>query len=210
MLIFAIDCYGKGTSAGVLPYAYNENGVLCFQIGQEPNGLWADFGGKADPHEKHTHETAAREFSEETRYVYGRYSLLKHHHNKDIYIRPSAAFRESKRYILRRLREKLFHPKGYYVMYLAHVDYIPAQDFTCAPKVPHYEKKAYEWVPVAQLLSELNNATDREHAYINGMKVRPPFYDTIMHNYDTIGQLVYKRPPMHPTKHRTMRAARTH
>ena len=211
LLLTITGCYAKDpTAAGVFPFAYNEQGVLCFLLGQEPNGLWADFGGKVDPHEKYSHQTAIREFSEETRYVYGRYASLKHTRNKEAYIRPGTAFKESKKYIARRLREKLVHPKGYYVMYLAHVDYIPAEEFNCASKVPHYEKKAYVWVPVNELLEDLKNSSDRHHAYVNGMKVRPPFYDTVMHNYNTIMHTVHNASKHHLTKHRTMRAAHTH
>jgi hypothetical protein len=210
LLLTITGCYSKVPSAGVLPYAYNEQGILCFLIGQEPNGLWADFGGKADPHEKYTQQVAVREGSEETRYVYGRYALLKHNRNKEVYIRSSAALKESKKYLARHLREKLVHPKGYYVMYLADVDYIPAQEFNCAPKVPHYEKKAYVWVPATELLESLKNSADRNNAYVNGMKMRPPFYDTVMHNYGTIMRVVTNASKRHVAKHRIMRAAHTH
>ena len=54
-------------SAGVLPYTYDQNGVLLFLLGKDHEGDWSDFGGRCEFKDYNDPiNTASREFYEET------------------------------------------------------------------------------------------------------------------------------------------------
>lgn len=53
-------------AAGILPFAVHE-GIIIFLVGKDAqDGLWSDFGGKAEQLDKTDLDTAQREFTEET------------------------------------------------------------------------------------------------------------------------------------------------
>jgi hypothetical protein len=173
------------TSAGVLPYA-SKCGTVYFLIGKEPNGLWADFGGRAELHDGTTKNTASREFSEETRYVYGKYELNK---NLKKFCGKSCK-RASIAYIKSHITGVVSHPRGYYKMFLAEVDYIPAKTFKHAAKIPHYEKKDYAWVPADKFLSVIRDSQDRLQTYFGVKHIRQQFVDTIQTNYRKVKKII--------------------
>ncbi|MBI2774771.1 NUDIX domain-containing protein [Candidatus Dependentiae bacterium] len=187
----------KNIDAGILPYYYDENGKAYFLLGKEPNGVWADFGGKHEQGE-YSSETAAREFSEETRYVFGKYAgkinLLEKAEKSQL--------KDSVNYIKGRITAKLEHPKKYYIMYLAQVDFIPAEMFTDAPKVPHYEKKDYEWVPAKKFIKAIEMSSDRNNTFFETKQIRKEFFDTLKHEYSTLKDIfcVQKKKSMKYTK----------
>lgn len=175
------------TSAGILPYAF-KRGTVYFLIGKEPNGLWADFGGGAESQDRTTKDTAAREFSEETRYVYGKYALSRNLRKKC----GQSCKQASVNYIKDHITGGVQHPKRYYEMFLAHVDYIPASTFKRAYKVPHYEKKDYAWVPADRFLSAIRNSEDRLQTYFGRKHMRRQFVDTIKANYRKIREILWE------------------
>lgn len=174
------------TNAGILPYTF-KRGTVYFLIGKEPNELWADFGGRAELQDGTTEDTAAREFSEETRYVYGKYELnkkLKKHCGKSCKL-------ASIDYIKSRITGVASHPKEYYEMFLADVDYIPATTFKHAAKIPHYEKKDYAWVPADKFLAVIRDSQDRLETYFGTKHIRQQFVDTIQANYRKIRRILW-------------------
>ncbi|MBI2774770.1 NUDIX domain-containing protein [Candidatus Dependentiae bacterium] len=174
-------------NGGILPFYYDSSGKAFFLMGQEPNGVWADFGGRYEQGENCL-ETASREFSEETRYVFGKFaSGLKNLEKKA----DASCLKSSIDYIKERISGKLVHPKKYYVMYLAHVDFIPAQTFTKAYKVPHYEKTDYAWVPVAEFMETIKNTDDRLHAFYGSKQIRRQIFDVFKAHHDDIIRLIY-------------------
>lgn len=52
--------------AGILPFQKHTDGSIYFLLGQDKDGTWSDFGGRVDPKDKNTDDTAVREFYEET------------------------------------------------------------------------------------------------------------------------------------------------
>lgn len=164
-------------AAGILPYAYDQNGVVSFLIGQEQNGEWSDFGGSAEPGDLSSKMTAIREFSEETRCVFGRYA--KPYVSARRYIKTSTCMKLSNRYIATRIGKLLMHPRGYYALYLANVSYISASVFNGAPKIAHYEKRQYEWVPAHKFIAQVRKSPDRRATWFEHKKIRAPFVDMI-------------------------------
>jgi hypothetical protein len=74
----------KFIGAGVLPYAYKNDGSLVFLLGMDTRGSdktrsfkYSDFGGRREKDETHR-MTAYREFIEETLDVYGKHNDIKH------------------------------------------------------------------------------------------------------------------------------------
>ena len=185
-------------NAGILPYTYDDHGTAFFLIGKEPSGHWADFGGRGEDADITPLQTAAREFSEETRYVFGKWSLHKNitqeKKRKRLLIKKDKKNRSESAsicYIAPRVTKELVHPQGYYTMYLARVDFIPAHIFGKAAKVPHYEKRAYQWVPVHAFMEAMEKATDRYHAYYGCMQMRRQFYDTLSAHKEVIMQTIH-------------------
>lgn len=57
--------------AGILPYRTDAQGITYFLLGEEPNRGWGDFGGLQDPADnRDERRTAAREFNEETMFMF--------------------------------------------------------------------------------------------------------------------------------------------
>ncbi len=176
----------KHMSAGILPYYYNKKGVAYFLIGKEPNGVWADFGGGAEQNDQDVLETAAREFSEETRYVYGKYAC-----GYEVKKARYAPYKKaSMDYIESRITGSFTHPRGYYRMYLAQVDYIPVSRFKHAAKVPHYEKRDYAWVPAYEFVEAIHKSKDRLKTYYGRKRIRKQFVDVIKAHYRKIMRIV--------------------
>lgn len=196
-----LSCFAqKGINAGVLPYFFDKSGKAFFLIGREPNGFWADFGGRAEKDEETT-ITAAREFSEETRYVYGKHAQgVKNLESS----KPTEKFlNASIDYINKRITGKLVHPKGYYVMYLAEVDFIPATVFDSALEVPHYEKTKYSWVSVQKLVNAIRTQTDRRKAKIGKKRIRRQIFDVLKNDVDTIENIIYPKKRKKVAKKKT-------
>lgn len=174
-------------NAGILPYYYDKRGVAHFFIGQEHNGTWSDFGGRAEEEDLDALDTAAREFSEETRYVFGKKSLgvcnLKSGH--DIKYK-----RASIRYIKSRITGSVMNQRKNYTMYLAQVHHIPAYNFTKARRVPHYEKKDYAWVPASRLIRKIKESEDRMRTYYDNKRIRKEFADIIKEHGHKIMRMI--------------------
>lgn len=174
-------------NAGVLPYYYDKNGKAFFLIGQEPNGVWADFGGRGERSEDPL-DTAAREFSEETRYVFGKYADRL----ENLELRVNQTYlNKSSDYIKHHVTAELLHQKKYYTMFLAEVDFICAEIFNNAYKVPHYEKRSYAWVSVDELMDVVKNSIDRNKTFYQGKQLRAPFFDTLKTHQNNILKTVY-------------------
>jgi|GEM_PF-2608785 len=183
----------KRPSAGILPYYIDSAGHAHFLLGQEPNGVWADFGGRADQADKDPKETAIREFTEETRCVFGMYDYKKNRKLRKKILHYPECMRASQRYIKPRMSQGLRHPHGYYVMYLARVDYIEAEVFNRAAKIPHYEKKQYAWVPADALISAVEDSIDRHDTRFENKKIRAPFCDMLKTHAYTLRRLLHSR-----------------
>lgn len=195
LLIITGQCYAahKRPSAGILPYCIDNAGQAHFLLGQEPNGVWADFGGRADPTDRDPKETAMREFTEETRCVFGMYDYKQNRKLRKKILHYPECMRASQRYIKPRMSQGLRHPRGYYVMYVARVDYIPAEVFNRAAKIPHYEKKRYAWVPADALISVVETSGDRHNTRFEGKKIRAPFCDMLKTHAPTLRRLLHSR-----------------
>lgn len=155
---------------GCLPFCYHKGRIL-FLLGQEAfgasKGNWTDFGGKSDPRENHL-ITASREFSEETRYVFGRGSMSR-----------SMAFFQT--HICLEVESRY----GYH-MFLVEVPYIDTKILKDGPKVPHYEKENYQWVDAENLLDVIEHTPSKNIAIFQGMTLRKCFVQTIRLNSDKI------------------------
>ena len=53
-------------AAGILCYSHDPNGNTVFLLGKDFKNKYSDFGGKNEPHETNTRDTASREFYEES------------------------------------------------------------------------------------------------------------------------------------------------
>lgn len=140
--------------AGVLPYTkigkayyillgkeYRNN-----RFGTRPGYYYSEFGGAEDRSDrKDIKMTAAREFSEETKSVYGKSNT-----------------RRSINYIYKRLsnNNKIQLGKGY-TLYPANVSHIPAAKFNRAPKKKHSEKSSYVWIHAKDLLKIVKSSNSR-------------------------------------------------
>jgi 8-oxo-dGTP pyrophosphatase MutT (NUDIX family) len=195
VLYLNMQCTNK-INAGILPYFYDEKGKAYFLIGQEPDGSWADFGGRGEKSDKNARKTALREFSEETRFVYGKFAQGLTCLEKGV---DTKYLKASIKYIKPRITATLEHPKKYYVMFLAKVDFISSDVFSAADKVPHYEKKNYAWVPVDDFMKEIAQQSDRYNAYYCGKKIRRQIFDLLHAEHDIILKTIY---PKHMKKRR--------
>ena len=138
IILMSIPSIAWGTykSAGILPYAYDNNGVGYFLVGGEMRSImmravrhqhlvWSDFGGKQELQDHNDpRNTAIRECDEETRFVFDAQSLD--------------------------LQHKIVCDE--YVMYLAQVPFIPVAQITSRPFEKNTEKTAYAWVPIKELM----------------------------------------------------------
>lgn len=194
LCVFISTIDAKLKNAGILPYYYDAYGSAYFLIGQEKNGTWADFGGGSEKKDKNQKYVAAREFSEETRLVFGKYAaglqdLQRAVKTKDIpyYLKKSID------YIHPRITASVPHPAGYYIMYLAQVDYISEKDFNHAAKIPHYEKKRYKWVPVEEFMRSMKEPKNKARISYKGKLIRKQFYETFSTNYSEIMKTIYSK-----------------
>lgn len=201
-LSFIFSCFTSYArelvNAGVLPYFFDKSGKAYFLIGQEPNGLWADFGGNFEKTDASSKMTAAREFSEETRYVFGK--LAAKVKNLEEKVEGKYYLQKSIDYIMPRMTLELIHPKKYYRMYLAEVDFIPEDTFKNAFKVPHFEKKDYTWVLVDDFLDSMKKTENRMQAYHREKQVRRQIFDILKPYHDVILKTIYpsKYVPKYP------------
>lgn len=181
------SCARKKINAGILPYCYDEDGNAFFLLGQEFDGPWADFGGRAEEGED-SQATALREFSEETKLVYGKFAKEQTNLEKEVDFEEF--LNASRNYIKSRLTGMVAHPKGYYVMYLAHVDFIRASSFERAYKTPHYEKKGYAWVPVEDFMNAMKESPDRWKSFYQDKQIRRQFVDILKSKNKEISRIV--------------------
>lgn len=195
LLVLMSQCIGaKGRpAAGILPYYVDRAGQAYFLIGEEPNGFWADFGGRADKEDRGPQETALRECSEETRCVFGAYDYKQNRKLRKRILHYPECMRASHRYLKPRMSAELRHPRGYYVMYLARVEFIPEQVFNRAAKIPHYEKRRYAWVPADAFINTVVSSANRHNTYFEGKKIRPPFCDMIKAHADALRRMIHAR-----------------
>lgn len=160
---------------GGFPY-YVRQGKPMFLIGQDSQG-WSDFGGSAKQGEN-VLATAAREFSEETRDVFG-------NGNRNA----------SKTFFDQHNKGSLAHPQWKYFTHLIEVpQYIPATTFNTAKSGPDTEKMNYEWIDADQFLTAISNSGHSLNApfTFNGKNFRPFFIDTIQNNLNKIRNTVFK------------------
>ncbi len=143
-LVFSFYSCVSRNPAGILPYAFYNN-QMWILLGQEAqwirNYFWSDFGGSADPSDTSITYTAAREATEETRYVYG-----------------NGNYKQSINYLLPRLSQKYATKVDSYTMFFAQVDYKDSNLFRNGPTVPHYDKVDYAWIPIRELSTILQEA----------------------------------------------------
>lgn len=148
----SIDLMAMKEGAGIVPFCVHEGKSLIL-IGKTGND-WADFGGFRDKTDKTIEYAAAREFSEETRHVFGQ--LIKDYSLKGSinYILP----RIKKNQCFKKISKNKDGIKTFsYSMYFVEVDYIPAKTLNNAKKVPHYEKEEYCWVSAEDFLNHCAN-----------------------------------------------------
>lgn len=212
-------------NAGILPYCYDLQGNAYFLIGKEHDGTWADFGGFAEKSDADTRTTAAREFSEETRLVFGKFaagsrpletndadlaveekiatsrdsrsvSTKNRTHKEQLFMKKEQQQKflaDSIAYITPRITAELVHPKKYYHMYLAKVDFIPADVFNNAAFVANYEKENYAWVPVDEFMQAMKKKTNRWRAYYLKKQIRRQIYDVLHDSHDLIMKTIYPK-----------------
>lgn len=160
---------------GCLPFTVHYGRVL-FLVGKEgygpSKGQWADFGGSAEPKDTSVLETAAREGSEETRYVFGDGNL-----------------RASIQYLQAHSRLHISHANGGYHMFLVQVPYIQPAIIKHAPKVPHFDKIEYVWVDARDFLGALKHCQQKPFVY-HGMQFRNFVFSTLKHNLCQLSTLV--------------------
>ena len=149
----------KAYNAGAFPYAYHQ-GKIWFLLGQEPhkNQTWDDFGGKSDPEDRNdTRKTAAREFAEETKGIFG--------DQKKIYPKLDES--------------QGFGDRNQYRTYLVKVDYVDAQKIRNVPRTADTEKLDYMWVPAEDFINFIAQVKDPKKAdyTYNKKKIR------IFHRY---------------------------
>jgi len=143
VLTFSLDAR---YNAGVFPYA-KHNGKIWFLLGEEIRWkAYNDFGGKEDRADKdNTRMTAAREFVEETNYIYGQKEV--------IYPKIDEQFG--------------FGDRNKYRTYLLEVPYKSIRDIKNQPKHSDSDKSDYTWVLAEDLLSNVANSTDDKNVYVD-------------------------------------------
>lgn len=190
--VYCITAAAK--NAGMLLVARNDNGAPLILLGKEPppNSTWADFGGRPEPGES-SRDTALREASEETRLVFGKYAV-GHRGEK---LTSAIPLQEQKRILKRSMRYlqinivgRVAHPQGYYEMFVAEVEHIPASVFNRSAIVDHAEKTEYAWVPAHQFLTAMSVQTDRHHAHFEGKKIRRQIFDVLHTHADALARMI--------------------
>jgi hypothetical protein len=79
---------------------------------------------------------------------------------------------------------------------LARVEFVPEQVFNRAAKIPHYEKKQYEWVQADTFIDAVVSSANRQNTYFEGKKIRPPFCDMIKAHEQVLRRMVHTRRRM--------------
>lgn len=175
-------------AAGVLPFCVHKGkGLILIGKQNSYNGplVWCDFGGFRDKPDQTIEYAAAREFSEETRYVFGRlindYSL----EGSINYILP----RIKSDWFLKKTSQDRKGKKIDYTMYLVEVDYISAEILKNAKKVPHYEKEDYCWVPADDFLNYFVS-TNKSADVFKEKNMRRVFADNLKSHSDDLKKLL--------------------
>lgn len=186
LFIFACATSIKSHNAGILPYCITDQTRIL--LGQESagraRGTWADFGGRGETNES-PQKTAIREFSEETRGAYGSSNdAQRAQKQSDLYIKP-------------RMSAEIVHPRGYYSLFLAQVDYKAPQIIKDGPYADR-EKSNFIWVPARDFINAIKNSDDRENTYYKGLKIRQQLVDYFT-NEETLKQIEHILG-MRPTK----------
>ncbi len=175
-------------AAGILPYCVH-NGKSYFLIGKaKHNDFWSDFGGFRDKADRSIEYAAAREFAEETRYVFGQlindYSL----EGSINYILPRIksdqclkSFSKSKKDNTR---------TNVYKMYFVEVDYISSTVLEQAKKVPHYEKEKYCWISAEDFLAFIKQDAHKTDGVFEQMSLRGPFWNNFKKNQENLPKLL--------------------
>lgn len=191
-VLFSCTSQTMQIPAGIMPYTYykNEGYVLFVQESTAVKGrqlLWNSCGGKAEGDETPM-QTACRECSEETKYLWGNIldkyrsltisptlltTVLTQRQKENILALelPSqthanlqkvitAASQESYNYFFNRINEciSLQCLESNYKLYFAQVDYIEASQLRNAPITPDCYKENYAWVSVKELCSAIKRA----------------------------------------------------
>jgi 8-oxo-dGTP pyrophosphatase MutT (NUDIX family) len=178
----------QSINAGILPYCYDNNGNAYILIGKERNSnVWGDFGGSAERNDRNALETASREASEETRFIFGKYIG---HYNVAARVDNNIR-RLSQNYFMPKIKGFVLSANNRYRMYLAHVDFIPAHVFKNAPTTKGFDKIDYEWVPAVPFMQAIGRSRDRLNTYYQNKKMRSHFYDTVQKNSLIILRVLY-------------------
>jgi hypothetical protein len=185
-----IDAKLKNTS--ILPYSYDQYGSAYFLIAQEPTGKWADFCCTTDEKYTNKQSIAARKFSEETRLVFGKYAARLPDLQRAVKLKDIQYYvQKSIDYIQPRITASIRHPAGYYIIYLAQVDYISEKNLNHAVSTPHNEKTRYSWVPAEDFIRAIKKVYDRTKATYKDKHLKRQFYDTLYANHRTIMETLY-------------------
>lgn len=180
-MFLCIPLFAK--NAGMLPYTYHQ-GTVYFLFGYEKRGasfVWTDFGGICDPSDsKDAHNQgvslskycAAREATEETRYIFG---------DNKLPASSQAKKQSSIKNLLSWKSAEFIHDQYEYTQFFVEVPYIDASRFKSGPKVPNFEKMDYQWIKgdelLAKLFKESNPALDNR-----GTKIYHPLLLTLTRN----------------------------
>jgi 8-oxo-dGTP pyrophosphatase MutT (NUDIX family) len=164
------DSYRVHCSAGILPYAVDHAGNRFFLVGCEQGKLtqtganvWTDFGGQRDDDEGPV-ETAAREFSEETRGVlgwllticsisdYARIAHAKRTERSMEFIKDQLSVSNPIISVTTNNNKKTH---TIYHEYLVEIDYISPSDILKLPFEYGVEKTDYRWVSATDLVGTI-------------------------------------------------------
>ncbi len=156
---------------GCFAYTYGQTGELMFLLGQESNGLWNDFGGSANAGESAL-DTAVREFTEETRHVFGKIALRENVLAKPTRTNRAASIAYTLRVFDRTKICNLNRASDGAMVYsscLIRVPFVSAHELGHAPilKGADMDMKAFTWVNAHDLLN--NKSGLRLHERLAGL-----------------------------------------
>jgi 8-oxo-dGTP pyrophosphatase MutT (NUDIX family) len=143
-------------AAGILPYAYDEEGKCYVLLGKEYRTerdrespkpvfrsatVWSEFGGKVESSDKGIEDTAIREFDEESNRYFAR--------NLDE-IRASLS-----------LFPSVWNGPGRYMLFFGHVPFIPIRDFSPSEiaTAKDLEKLGLQWFPIEWLIETVETGS---------------------------------------------------
>lgn len=177
--------------SGILPYFFDEHGKAYFLLGRDQEGTWSDFGGSAEPTDEDTYATAIRKFTEQTRYVFGKLAADMRPLEAPIQSKERKRLaKKSARYIKSRITAEIRHPKNYYVMYLARVDFVPSDAFSSIA-VPSYDKTAYAWISVDDFMDVMNSTHNRYRAFYFQKQIKRHLFDMLNNSHTAIMNTIY-------------------